>query len=1417
MSTLLDAPQPPAAAHTRRLFRGYLTVALFLAGLLGATWLLQVVQVTRVEASAERRQREAVAEAFAQIEARFTALQEEMLVEARTLAVDPVLMQGLRQRQDDGLDVQNGTGHLVAYAAALTPGDRSAIELYDGLPRLVAWKGFSMGLDAAPATPRFGEAYQTATVQDGDLRQALVLWHPVRDGTRALGAVRVLRLLNVQTPVQNRYLRDYRIEEIWSRMTGLAVRVQLFGGSGTAAEALLEPSRPLRGIDGTLLGSVSVEPPTAEALVEAVEDRFHHVLAFWATLALLWAVAGAWVGYQVLSRTDVGDGARLLRAAAGFTVWGVAWWGVRYALLALDVPARWQSGRAPLNPLFDPTHLASSTGSGLLRSMGDLLLTAFFTLVFAIALVAFAARFRQRAVALYRFHRRSKDRGVQPRGRLGRSASILRFLGLSALTAAAFVGLVALLAVATRYAVLDSTLDYFARTGLWPEDLAGRLRLIVFCALLVLAASVVLSVIGSGWIAGWALLRYRPTHGSLARWALLAVPMEALSVAGLYLLFGVQQVLPWPVLLLFLALALLSFVLGLERQGSVWALFSLRGVLLALFGVTLVFYPLLYQGMNEQRYLRMQDAAEAFGEGNDPQVVYAIREVVQDVVRAPEVAAVVALPGTVEGRQAHLDSAASSFLHGSLLTSLNTYDVSLTFFDRTGVPVGRHYESEGIYGRAMLDTADAQNLSVLRQIYQEGSPEGITAVPLTGRRETSRFQYAGIAPLYEQAGRFGFVGWVMARAEPQDLLSLGGSAFPRLLTPSGTTDLYADLSLAEFRDGVLVRSFGRDFGRYRLAAGVQQALRTQPEVWQREAIKGQRYLTYYRRPSLRSFGATGPGPFRAASLQAPTVAVRVPALIAFDHLFYLLRLMIAGLFVAVPLYAVGVYGRWQAGLLPPPRTRYRDRVLNAFLGVGLVSVVMVGIVGLRAIQQEDARDVRSGLQQNLDRVEEALARGARGEMPYRALSRIDVDSLAAQVGLDLNVYRREALISSSRPDLVRERLINDRLPIEAYHALYFDGYRFTVAQEQAGDFAYTVGFKAIPDERGRPGYVISTATLPEQERIEEERSRTVAYLFGALLLLLFVVMLTAWLLAGALARPIGRLREGLEAAARGRYQGVDPTGTRDEIGELVQAFNRMQEQLAESRRKLAQQERQLAWREMARQVAHEIKNPLTPMKLSVQHLRRAFDEEQRATAGDGAEEPADEAKAKRFTGMFDRITATLLEQIDALKRIADEFHSFARLPTRVLEPLDLGTVIREAAALMQEEETAEITLRLHNTPLILEADREELRRIYINLIKNAIQAIPENRPGRIEVTTTREDGADDEPGWAYSTIKDNGSGIPTDVSASIFEPNFSTKTSGTGLGLAIVKKGIEDLSGEIGFETEADVGTTFHVRLPLSE
>jgi nitrogen fixation/metabolism regulation signal transduction histidine kinase len=237
---------------------------------------------------------------------------------------------------------------------------------------------------------------------------------------------------------------------------------------------------------------------------------------------------------------------------------------------------------------------------------------------------------------------------------------------------------------------------------------------------------------------------------------------------------------------------------------------------------------------------------------------------------------------------------------------------------------------------------------------------------------------------------------------------------------------------------------------------------------------------------------------------------------------------------------------------------------------------------------------------------------------------------------------------------------------------------------------------------------------------------------------------------------------------------------------------------------------------MARQVAHEIKNPLTPMKLSVQHLRRAFARTgvPAGRAGDGS--AGDEAQA-RFASLFDRVTSTLIEQIGALARIANEFSTFARLPTRVAEPLNLSAVAKEAVALMEAEDDAVFALDFAEDPLVVSADREELRRLYINLLKNALQAIPADRAGRIEVATARTTPPDGGPSRARTTVTDNGTGIAPAQRDKIFQPNFSTKTSGTGLGLAIARKSVEELGGAIGFETEVGTGTTFWVELPLDE
>ncbi len=1449
-------------ARRRRLAKA----ALLLVALLLVTWGARAWYTGYVGAHAEAQQRAEVRAALDYAQAQFTTLQQRLVRRAEALARDPAVVGGLEQRR--GGNLESSTDALVERFAALETPRRVAVELYDPALQLIAWSGYSVPLDRVPDSLRAFEAAQITLAADANLRRALVAWVPVQDSTtRVLGAVRAMRLVDFAAPVQNQYIQSFSLSEDWSEATGLLMRVtlgpeDLLGAeeedeaapsAADEADPVAGRARALTSLSGEVIGRVSVVPPSAGQLIEQVAGRFSGVMALWATLLLVLLMVEAWRWYRAAYHAASGGAVHknLQRLAARFALIGLSWWGLRYALIALDVPARWISSGSPLAPLFDPTHLASSIGAGLMRSAGDLLITGGFAFAFAVAFAEVAARFRDKGFGLLRLREALSARLArteEPRAKLEGRPSPTRFFAVLVGVTVIAKGLTWLLAVMARQAVLDSTLDFFERTGFFPQPLV----LVVLCALLLLTIAAVLVIAGLAWTALWLLMRYWPVA-----WPRAAVAVGTLVAVGVplvlfYVVSGMEAVIAWPVSLGFLVASASTAAFGFARRSGGWELLTLHRLLPSVLLLTLLVYPLLYAGMDAQRRDRLLDAAASFGQGRDPRVLFSIEEALEELSTAPVLRALLSHEADLVQRQV-FERLTDNLLDETLLTSLGTYRVTVSLFGPEGEALGRY----AVLGPAVDHAAgpadaDTGEFDVLRKMYAERGASGAMIERITSQREESRFQYAGLAPVRpapegarapvrprRRAGPRRTPepsGWIVVSAEPQAVLPEAGTPFPRVLLPAGYyADGQAGLSLAEFRDGRLVRSFGRDFGRYRLAEDTRQALGAEPALWGVENVKGRSYLTLYRQQAARTPPEEA---FQAGQpVSASVVAARVPAIVTFDHLYYLLRLTLAGLCIGLPLYVVGLFFRHWKGLLPAPRLRFRDKMLNAFLLVGAVSVVVVGFVGLRVLTAENEQATERWLRERLEQAEEVLAFEAEpGEPIYRVAERIGIDSLAARMGLDLNLYQGARLVESSRPRLVRERLIDERLPAPAYAALYLDGLRFTTTSEWVGRFPYAAGFWALTDEAGAPRYVLSAPTLPEQERIEEEQARTVAYLFGALLLLIVIVMLTAALLAGALARPIVRLRAELEAVGRGEFARALPVTTRDEIGELVATFNEMRAQLAESRRKLAQQEREVAWREMARQVAHEIKNPLTPMKLSVQHLRRAYDrlEVPEGAAPGQAAPPLQEAKpdeeAGRFRTLFERITTTLVEQIDTLARIANEFSSFARLPTRVLEPLDLNEVIHEAVALMQEEADAEIACDFHPEPLVVEADQEELRRVYINLIKNALQALPKDGAGRVTVRTQRSGlegassngqppngrtGAEAAAPQAQAFVIDNGMGIPPELRSKIFQPNFSTKTSGTGLGLAIARKSIEEMNGAIGFETEEGRGTTFWIRLPL--
>jgi nitrogen fixation/metabolism regulation signal transduction histidine kinase len=295
------------------------------------------------------------------------------------------------------------------------------------------------------------------------------------------------------------------------------------------------------------------------------------------------------------------------------------------------------------------------------------------------------------------------------------------------------------------------------------------------------------------------------------------------------------------------------------------------------------------------------------------------------------------------------------------------------------------------------------------------------------------------------------------------------------------------------------------------------------------------------------------------------------------------------------------------------------------------------------------------------------------------------------------------------------------------------------------------------------------------------------------LLFAFAVFIT-FVLSSRITKPLQMIREKLSEISFGKRNDLIEWNHNDEIGALVKVYNRMAHELSASAEKLARSERESAWREMARQVAHEIKNPLTPMKLGIQHLERARRE-----------------KHLDLDQIIQRMSKVMIEQIDALSNIATEFSGFAQMPPANNTIVDAASVMKGVINLYDGTDAATIEFHpIGDGPFLVYVDREQLMRVYSNIIKNAVQSLVPERPGNVKVTMQLFEGK------VITEIRDNGSGISEEQRSRIFVPNFTTKSGGTGLGLAISHQIITQAGGSIRFESEVGTGTVFIVEIPAT-
>ena len=524
----------------------------------------------------------------------------------------------------------------------------------------------------------------------------------------------------------------------------------------------------------------------------------------------------------------------------------------------------------------------------------------------------------------------------------------------------------------------------------------------------------------------------------------------------------------------------------------------------------------------------------------------------------------------------------------------------------------------------------------------------------------------------------------------------------------------------------------------------------------------------------------------------PAVPGRILA-VAFEdqdirwQVFHAVRIIAVYAMIVLLVLLVRWVVRWFSG------TRnvmsFRTRLFLAFGSIAVIPLILLAIYNQSLSEERTSRSIRTALQRELSQVVQRMNASVQSEEDIdRGVTDDFCSSVAAELDIEFSFFRGERLQASSRPELYASSLLGDRVPGKVFAAVQLLSDDLVVETQRIGSVTYAVGYGPWI-VNGRPAGILSVPTLNRQMEIEQELAERNAYILVAYAVALVLMLVVGGYLSERIARPLRELTATTRELGQGRVVPVTRSSRTDEVGELINAFDDMLQQLETSRQQLARAEREHAWKEMAKQVAHEIKNPLTPMKLSVQHLRQAFKD-----------------KARDRERILAQVTKMLLEQIDTLSRIATEFAHFARLPQRTFERVDVCRVIREVKDLFTDNRGIAITLRLPKEAVLVIADADELQRVFINLFRNSIQAMSER--GSIDVSASVERG------MLHVVFADSGPGVPEHLRSRIFEPSFSTKTEGMGLGLAIVRRVIEDMGGTITLRP-IDKGAAFDIHIPI--
>jgi two-component system nitrogen regulation sensor histidine kinase NtrY len=473
------------------------------------------------------------------------------------------------------------------------------------------------------------------------------------------------------------------------------------------------------------------------------------------------------------------------------------------------------------------------------------------------------------------------------------------------------------------------------------------------------------------------------------------------------------------------------------------------------------------------------------------------------------------------------------------------------------------------------------------------------------------------------------------------------------------------------------------------------------------------------------------------------------------------------------------------------------KIQIAFILVLVLSLLLYGIGSGVFVGKQYEEFTRSNIQDKLSSIQEELKtkvakNTSLNSMNDRQHLQTSLHKLSAVFHTDLNVYDNKGmLVASSRPKIFDLGLISEQMNPIALRELQIKNKSSFSHSEDIGKLSFISAYLPIYNEKRKEIGYVNLQHFGQQQAYENQIETFVTSIINVFILLLALSVIIGLVVSNWLIEPLIVLKKHMSTIQFGKENKHIKYQQKDEIGAIVQAYNDKLDELKIAAQKLASTEREIAWREMAQQIAHEIKNPLTPMKLSIQHLLRSYD-------------PKNEEGEKQLN----RVLHSIIEQIDGLTRMANEFSTFAKMPEAMFQRANMVEIIETVLNLYENEQGIAFLLNKPNHEVFVNVDRNLWIQVIVNLLQNAQQALIGRDNGVIHVRISVVENQ------CFIQVVDNGCGISREESVRIFTPHFTTKSSGSGIGLSLVKQIVEKHGGSISFTSKENEGTTFQLELP---